>query len=327
MSFPIKHWAIKVPVLIIIFLIIHPGESSAQDCGNDCHCILNLARQYAKAENPDFQKALRLYNAAKVCYPDSSDTIDGEIVTMFVTINNLKVQADSASDRAQTEAQNAVIALDSAQSATLRALQEKDRADSALVVVEEAKDSLIEAKKRAEEQYKRATANENSVLINNALEDKKQFEAWSLGLAKRQLIGDSLGMTKAELLKLLKQNDRILIKTDEYSSGSTKPVFVNSAGFVFQPGPSADLPLNIWDVKNDLKTVLVHNIPAQYFFSDTYTYNGFHPGAGLKIKFSADGSRIAIFNRDVAKVFLVHRDSTSKISSKLLFKSGHIFEK
>ncbi|MFN0203925.1 MAG: formylglycine-generating enzyme family protein [Bacteroidia bacterium] len=82
--------------LFLIFLLgMTWQQTSAQPC-KDCECILTKARALADDKNkPDYEAAIKQYNAARICDALKSATIDSEVVKVFVKISRLRETADS----------------------------------------------------------------------------------------------------------------------------------------------------------------------------------------------------------------------------------------
>ena len=139
-----------MPTIVALALAL---SAYGQDCGKDCQCILDNARRAAEQEQPDFQRALSLFNAAKLCFPDSVDIvqlIDGEVVDMFERINRLKEQADEAENRARKEAARAKSALDSVIILQKATEEQREKAKDAQKKIDRWKKVIIESCKQSE---------------------------------------------------------------------------------------------------------------------------------------------------------------------------------
>ncbi len=101
-----------------------------EDC-LDCPCLLEQAKEKVKAEQYD--QAIRLYNAAKVCDPSQAKKVDDQIIEIFNRIRAQKVEADQAKEEAEQQR-------NIARAAEGRAKQEKRKAQEAQMRAEAAQE-------------------------------------------------------------------------------------------------------------------------------------------------------------------------------------------
>jgi hypothetical protein len=85
----------------------------------DCPCILQQAE--AMAQQKMYDKAIRLFNAYKVCAPEKTAQTDQRIVEVFNLIDKQRIEAIAARREADRQKQNAIKALDKAERARRQA--------------------------------------------------------------------------------------------------------------------------------------------------------------------------------------------------------------
>ncbi|MCB0580681.1 MAG: hypothetical protein KDD10_15390, partial [Phaeodactylibacter sp.] len=274
------NWIITVAALSLTL------STYGQDCGKDCPCILDNARRAAVQEQPDFQRALSLFNAAKLCFPDSVQVIDREVVAMFERINNLKQQAGQAEARARQEAERASTALDSVIILQEATEAERQRAQAAQAAAERARDTLATEKENAQRQYLLAEARRLDNIARDLAVDKKHTEAWVVGLHKWKSLGDSLGGSLDSLaMDLFEGSEKILLRKSVYFLQDTSNVVE------VELGARRLLLAHYRDGRAELQTLTGDVL---------YTFRL----EGLKKTiFSPDGSRVGLFSRRRAEVY------------------------
>ncbi|MCB0613610.1 MAG: hypothetical protein KDC75_09890 [Phaeodactylibacter sp.] len=277
------NWMLAIVALSIAL------SAYGQDCGKDCQCILDNARRAAEQEQPDFQRALSLFNAAKLCFPDSVDIvqlIDGEVVDMFERINRLKEQADQAKIQAKLEETKAKKARDLAQSLRKSAETERQKALDAQDEAEKANVRLVVEEKKAQQQYRLAEARRLDIIAKELAADKRHTEAWIVGLHKWRELGDSLGGPLDSLAAgMFGGSEKILLRNSLYSIRDTATV----SGI--EPGAQRRLLVHYRDDRVELQTLtgeVLHTFRME----------------GLKeTLFSPDGSRVGMFSGNRAEVY------------------------
>ncbi|MCB0583831.1 MAG: hypothetical protein KDD06_00660 [Phaeodactylibacter sp.] len=276
------HWL--AAAVFLLFALVSYG----QDCNKDCQCILNNARSAAEQEQPDFQRALRLFNAAKLCFPDSVQVIDREVVAMFERINNLKEQADRAEERARREAEQAKSARDLALTLQKQAEEERKNAKDAQESAEKTRDTLAIEKEKAQQQYLLAEARRLDNIATGLATDKKHTEAWIVGLHKWRELGDTLGSSLDSLAAaLFEGSERILLRKSLYNVQDT-----------------ADLV----DVQLGARQYLLVQYRNGRVELQSLTGTALHTFRveGLKKAiFSPDGSRVGLFSGRRAEVYVL----------------------
>ena len=287
------NWMLAIVALSIAL------SAYGQDCGKDCQCILDNARRAAEQEQPDFQRALSLFNAAKLCFSDSVKVIDGEVVQMFERINRLKEQADQAEARAQKEAARTRSAYDSI--VILQALTEKERlnAMTSQYAAERARDALALEKEKAQRQYFLAEARRLDNIARELATDKKHTEAWIVGLHKWKELGDSLGGPLDSLAAaLFGGNERILLRRSVYVIKDT----TNLAGVSLSA--LRHLLVQYRDGRVELQS-----LTGAVLF--TFRMKGLK-----KVVISPDGSRVGLFSGQRAEVYMLE-EKEAKLSVRL----------
>ena len=185
-----KQWLI---LLLILFSSL--TLSAQQDCGTDCDCILEKADELAKvdSQNPDFQNALKLYEAARLCYRNTGEenkasTIEGRIVDMFNNLNALKNKEQAVSQqlkKAQEDIEENYDSLTLAQQKLEETYaQLKVQRDS----ISAAQAALEEEKKEVSKQYLIGEIRRLDYIINQLLSDKKHSAALGLWQYREQEI-------------------------------------------------------------------------------------------------------------------------------------------
>ena len=146
--------------LLLLALLFWLPTQAQTPCA-EYQTLMKEADGFLKTEN--YGKAVRLFQAAKVCHPQAGEMIDEMIIGVFNQIENQRVQALKDRDRAEKAEQDAQTALRTARTAEQQAEAEK-----------------IKAQARAEAEKKTALANDIAYKASQLLEDGLRSEAFNL---------------------------------------------------------------------------------------------------------------------------------------------------
>ncbi|MCB0563522.1 MAG: hypothetical protein KDD01_04020 [Phaeodactylibacter sp.] len=277
-----------MPTIVALALAL---SAYGQDCGKDCQCILDNARRAAEQEQPDFQRALSLFNAAKLCFPDSVDIvqlIDGEVVDMFERINRLKEQADEAENRARKEAARAKSALDSVIILQKATEEQREKAKDAQKAAERAQETLAIEKENTQRQYLLAEARRLDNIARELAVDKKHTEAWIVGLHKWKELGDSLGGSLDSLAAaLFEGSEKVLLRRSLHNIQDTTNLVA------VELGARRRLLIHYRDGRVELQSLIGEIL-------HTFRMEGLK-----KAVFSPDGSRVGLFSGRRAEVYVL----------------------
>ncbi len=90
---------IRATLLILLILAAAPLAAQETLCPDSTY--QRLIREGKQYEKTDFQKALKRYNAARICRPDKAGEVDGLILGMFRTIEGQREEAIKQAENAK----------------------------------------------------------------------------------------------------------------------------------------------------------------------------------------------------------------------------------
>lgn len=205
-----KQW-----LILLLLFSLSLALSAQQDCGTDCDCILKKADELATvdSQNPDFQNALKLYEAARLCYRNAGEekkasNIESRIVDMFNNLNALKNKEQAVSQelkKAQKDIEESYDSLTLAQQKLEETYaQLKAQRDS----ISTAQTALEEEKKEVSKQYLIGEIRRLDYIINQLLSEKKHSIALGLWQYREQEIVPQLQkmLGDAQLMGMDKEN-------------------------------------------------------------------------------------------------------------------------
>jgi hypothetical protein len=179
----------------------HLADGQTTDCGTSCACILEKANREANLDiyrpDLDFQKALRLYEASRLCYQNSAKedsilVVEGRILFMFERLKQLKEEAEQAEE--ELKEKNEKLAT---QAKALRATEQKltESYGTALNNLREIR-KLSEEKeaKIREAQYQFIVAENRRLdyIVNQLINEKKHNDALGIWRYKLTYPGEEL---------------------------------------------------------------------------------------------------------------------------------------
>ena len=170
-------------ILLFTFLVWLPTQAQAP-C-TDYASLLKEANDFLNAEN--YGKAIRLFQAAKVCNPKAGEMIDEKIIEVFNQIEKQREQAIKDRNNAKKAKEEVLIALNKVEEEKKRVVDEKEKADVERKNAEMAKQQAMIEKQNAESIQARAEADNKTALADNIaykagqlLEDGFRSEAFNL---------------------------------------------------------------------------------------------------------------------------------------------------
>ena len=206
--------------LFLLSLLGYTPDVAGQtaDCGTSCSCILEKANREADLDvyrpDLDFQKALRLYEAARLCYlssekRDSVAITEGRIVYMFERLKQLKEEAEQA-ERTLDEKNKALAAqaeeLRKTEAKLLKSLEELVTEQNKLLATQ---DELYKQKEEARKQFLVAENRRLDYIIKQLLDEKKHSDALGIWNYKRVFLTEYPSLYLTEIRALYKGSESI----------------------------------------------------------------------------------------------------------------------
>lgn len=311
-----KQW-----LILLLLFFSNFALSAQQDCGTDCDCILEKANELAKVDSqtPDFQNALKLYEAARLCYRNAGEekkasNIEGRIVDMFNNLNTLKNKEQAVSQqliKAQKDIEESYDSLTLAQQELEETYaQLKEQRDS----ISAAQTALEEEKKEVSKQYLIGEIRRLDYIINQLLSEKKHSIALGLWQYRKQEIMPQLqemledaqliGMNEQDFQQNFQQDVAYAALQSSYDTlsltrDSMLQEYLTPAGIYIQVYPDRIL----------------------YYQGDhSYQYPALERIAGSAI--SSNGKKLVVYNRRGYRLYSIHSSDIGLKSERAATVAG-----
>ncbi len=270
-----------------------------------CDCIVERAKALLEATPPQYEMAIKKYQAAKECDPERAEYFDQQIVDIFKTIDSLRVKAEDSEERAKK--------------ALKQAEEQKQKAEAATRQAQA-------AQAQAEKETQKAIANDLAYKADGLLRDGLRTEAFHLAaFADRFVDPDNLKAGRVLHDAYYYNNTPERQKSDSLQKnwctnfighrGSVSAANFSSDGRYIVTG-SGDGTAKVWEVSTsrELKTLSGH---TDYVSAANFSSNGRYIVTG-----SGDGTA-KVWEVSTSRELKTLAGHTGEVSAANFSSDGH----